>query len=200
MCGRHLVTTLTDPCSSLKLSRLKYLEMSGDHGFTGTIIQAAGQSLQGVDWYGLGKGTDRHPTPFTRFPSSFSALPALRFLTIGTRFARGRANDPLPLLAQALAGATPRDACAPEQLKVYIDLNGICLLESTPRDVDIVDEYAIWPALDQALTRPGVYTKLKRVEIGLLCAGGKAALAGLSKRRMPMLLEMGVLDIILPYQ
>ncbi|KAF5374428.1 hypothetical protein D9615_009059 [Tricholomella constricta] len=193
MCGRHLVTTLTDPRSSLKLSRLKDLELFGDHGFTGTIMETAGQTLQRVVWYGLGEGTDCHPTPFTRFPSSFSALPALRFLTIGTKFARGRAYDPLPLLAQALAGATPRDACALEHLKVYISFYGVWKFAITPRDVDTLDEYAFWPALDEALTRPGVYTKLTRVGVGLQVGGSRQAFAGLPKRRMPMLLEKGVL-------
>ncbi|KAF5374483.1 hypothetical protein D9615_009064 [Tricholomella constricta] len=199
-CGRHLITVLTNSRSLLKLSRLKCLELFGDLGFTGTIMEVAGQSLQRFVWAGLGGEADYHPieSPFTRFPSSFGTLSALRYLSIDTKFARGHVYDPLPLLAQALARATPRDACALEHFKVYVNLYGCWLMEFTPRDVDSVDEYAIWPALDQALTRPGVYTKLKRVEIGLVCASGKAALAGLSKRRMPMLLKMGVLDMMFP--
>ncbi|KAF5376256.1 hypothetical protein D9615_008524 [Tricholomella constricta] len=194
MCGRHLITTLTDPRSSLKLSRLKHLELFWDNGFAGTIMEAAGQSLQRVVWKYFGAESNYYPTPFTRFPSSFSALPALRFLTIHTQFARGRACDPLPPLAQALAGATPRDACALEHLKVDINLRGISKgMALTPSNVNTVDKYTFWPALDQALARPGVYTKLKRVEIGLLCSGAREAFAGLSKRRMPMLVAKGVL-------
>ncbi|KAF5376264.1 hypothetical protein D9615_008522 [Tricholomella constricta] len=189
MCGRHLITTLTDPRSSLKLSRLKELDLSGNHGnhgFAGTIMEAAGQSLQRVVWFDFGEEINPHPNPFTRVPSSFSALPALRFLTIHTQFACGRACDPLPPLAQALAGATPRDACALEHLKIDIDFYCIS------NDVDIIDKYALWPALDQALARPGVYTELKRVEISLMCDDCREAFAGLSKRRMPMLVEKGV--------
>ncbi|KAF5374437.1 hypothetical protein D9615_009042 [Tricholomella constricta] len=190
MCGRHLVTTLTDPRSSLKLSRLKDLEVWGDNGFTGTIMKAAGKSLQRVEWYGLGKEKDYHLDP-SRFPSSFSELRALCSLKITTEFAHGDVDDPLLLLAQALTGATPGDTCALQDLNIFISFGW------TPhRDVRAIDEYVFWPALDKALTRPGVYMELKRVGIGLMVRGGRETFAGLSKRRMPMLLERGVLRMM----
>ncbi|KAF5371014.1 hypothetical protein D9615_010014 [Tricholomella constricta] len=195
-CGRHLVTTLTDTRSLLKLSRLKDLEMYGDHDFVGTIMEAAGQSLQSVFLSGLGKDRAYHPSPFIGLPS-FSTLPALRSLRIITTFTRGHPHDPLPLLAQALAGATPRDTCALQELFIYINLYHVWDVYITPGNVTALEEYAFWPAFDEALARPGAYPKLEKVVVGLLVGCGKEAFAELPKRRMPMLLERGVLELTL---
>ncbi|KAG5640448.1 hypothetical protein DXG03_008626 [Asterophora parasitica] len=192
-CGKLLVSVLTHRRSSLKLSQLKTLALYGNHELGGAILDVAGQTLQRVVLGGLGE--DRN-FQFVAFPSSFSTLPSLRSLTLSTKFARGHAHDPLPLIARALAGATPSDTCALTHLEVHIDFYGVWKFAITPRDVDAVDEYAFWPAIDQALTRPRVYTRLETVRIGLKVGGGGEAFARLPRRRMPALVEMGVLRMV----
>ncbi|KAF8072320.1 hypothetical protein FPV67DRAFT_1667743 [Lyophyllum atratum] len=192
-CGQHLVRTLTDSRSRLRLSRLKELELNGNSGFEGAIMEAAGLALERVVWRDLG---DQNEGPFQTFPSSFSMLPALRSLTLSTQFTRGHPHDPLPLLAQALANATAQDACSLAHLEIDIDFYGVWKFAITQRDIEFLEQYAFWAALNQSLIRPGVYSKLERVTVILRIGGGVEAFSSLPRRRLKGLLDIGVLNMV----
>ncbi|GLB45592.1 hypothetical protein LshimejAT787_2400500 [Lyophyllum shimeji] len=187
-CGHHLVRTLTDPRSRLRISRLKALVLSGNGGFADKIIDAAGSTLERIAWTALGEADDG---PFTTFPSSLASLPAL-----STKFARGHPHDPLPLLAHALSNLTPSSASPLTHLSITISFYGVWKFAITPRDVAAVDTYALWPLLDAALARPEVYPSLRDVTVVLRVGGAASTFGALARRRLGSLLERGVLRMV----
>lgn len=209
MSGRQLITALIHPQSPLSLARLRDLTLRGNSSFAHDIMVASGKALERVVWNGLGEekegtsanylGSYHHSCFKGRFmlgPSSLGVMPNLTSLIISTKFARGHAHDPLPWLADALTATTTSDCASLEELTILVDFYGVWKFSITARDMLDLYEYALWPAVDAALTRPGVYASLKLVTVGLKVGGGLDTFKLLAARKMPRLMTAGILRMV----